>query len=151
MRNEQIKAGITPEMKEKGRLLLNQLQKTYRSHLWAKKKLMAVTYANEWPGFFSRTIAMPWHKNRQQVRFEKVLSFTQCAYRIAEAMVVAFAGDDTLSRLPSRRWHSRRAPAIGGRRVWRHGCGAPSGIQVGAVFRFFRHAPFISGCTTKMV
>ncbi len=148
LRNDLIKAGISPEMKEKGRLILNQLQKTYRADLWQKKKLLTVTYADEWPGFFSRTMAMPWHKNRQQVRFEMVLGtddgriefledphkgdvwgiqhwatykitagnppqfrkdkdiwfwlptysyFTQCAYRIAEATIVAFAGEETLN------------------------------------------------------
>lgn len=148
IRNDQLKAGITPAMEQRGKVILAGLQKTYRMDLWRKKKLMTVRYADEWPAFFTRTMAMPWHKNKQDVKFEMVLGtddgrlefleephskevwgiqnwatykittgnppkfakdkdiwfwlptysyFTQCAYRIGEATIVAFAGEDNLN------------------------------------------------------
>ncbi|MFZ5627988.1 MAG: hypothetical protein ACOY5B_02595 [Spirochaetota bacterium] len=148
IRTEKVKSGITPEMITQGKALLQQVQKTYRADLWRAQKTMTVTYADHWPGFFTRLMAMPWHKNDQKVQFEMALGtddarlefledpkagevwgiqhwatykikvgeavkfkkdsdiwfwlptysyFTQCAYRIAEAELVAFAGEDSLN------------------------------------------------------
>lgn len=148
IRTDQIKSGITPEMISKGKVIMQQIQKTYRAGIWRTQKAMIVTYADHWPGFFTRMMAMPWHKNDQKVKFEMVLGtddarleflddpkageiwgiqhwaqykirkgetvkfkkdsdiwfwlptysyFTQLAYRIAEAELIAFAGEDTMN------------------------------------------------------
>jgi hypothetical protein len=135
-------------MTSKGKAIMQQIQKTYRADLCRLQKTMTVTYADHWPGFFTRLMAMPWHKNDQKVKFEMVLAtddarlefaedpkagevwgiqhwaqykmlkgepvkfkkdsdiwfwlptysyFTQLAYRIGEAELIAFAGEDTMN------------------------------------------------------
>ena len=148
IRTDVIKAGITPGMTAKGKAIMQQIQKTNRADLWRAQKTMTVTYADHWPGFFTRLVAMPWPKNKQGVRLEMVLAtddarlefledprqgeiwgiqhwaqykirkgesakfkkdsdiwfwlptysyFTQLAYRISEADLIAYAGEDTLN------------------------------------------------------
>ena len=69
IRPDSIKTGISPEQFKKGKEILARAVEAHGGvERWEQSGPVIVDFTDEWPGFFNRTLFMPWPENPQKAR-----------------------------------------------------------------------------------